>query len=57
MNDPMAWFWVAMILASIAWYAFLLVWLGIKGGQEIYRMTKVFSTLKPPEGQREASED
>ncbi len=43
MNDPLAWFWAAMIAISIGWYTFLLFFLGIKGGFEIYRMTKVFS--------------
>jgi hypothetical protein len=47
MNDPFAWFWAAMIAASIAWYTFLLFYLGIKGGFDIYRMTRVFG--KPPQ--------
>jgi len=47
MNDPFAWFWTAMIAASIAWYSFLLFYLGVKGGFEIYRMTRVFA--KPPQ--------
>ncbi len=42
-NDPFAWFWMAMIALSVAWYAFLLFWLGIKGGHEIVRMTRVLS--------------
>jgi hypothetical protein len=34
------WFWVTMIGLSIAWYGFLLFWLGIKGGREIVRMAR-----------------
>jgi len=37
------WFWAAMIFLSIAWYAILLVYLGIKGGREIVAMTKTLS--------------
>lgn len=35
------WFWTAVVFASIAWYAFLLFWLGTKGGIEIFRMIRV----------------
>ena len=38
MNTLAIWFWSAMILASIAWYAILLFYLGIKGAIEIQRM-------------------
>ncbi len=43
MKDPFAWFWTAMIFSSIAWYTFLLFYLGIKGGFEIARMIKALS--------------
>jgi hypothetical protein len=43
MNDPFAWFWTAMIAISIGWYSFLLFWLGIGGGREIYRLIQVLS--------------
>ena len=32
-------FWTVMIFASIAWYAFLLFYVGAKGGAEIKQMT------------------
>ncbi len=31
-------FWAVMIFASIAWYFFLLFYVGVKGGWEILRM-------------------
>lgn len=35
MNTPFITFWVAMIFGSIAWYGFLVFYLGIKAGGEI----------------------
>ena len=43
MNDAFLWFWSAMIFASIAWYAYLLFHVGIKGGWDIVRMTRALS--------------
>ncbi len=31
----LAWFWMSLIIASILWYAFLLFYVGMKGGKEI----------------------
>jgi|GEM_PF-2547935 hypothetical protein len=31
-------FWAVMVFASIAWYFFLLFYVGIRGGREILRM-------------------
>ena len=33
-------FWTVMIFGSIAWYFFLLFYVGAKGGREIFRMAK-----------------
>ena len=41
MNTFYIWFWSAMILGSIAWYAILLFYLGVKGAIEIERMKAV----------------
>lgn len=41
MKDFFVLFWAFLIFASIAWYAFLVVYLGIKAGREIREMTKV----------------
>ena len=34
-------FWAVLIFASIGWYAFLVFYIGLKGGKEIRQMTKV----------------
>lgn len=40
MRTPFLWFWTAMIFGSIAWYFFLLFYVGFKGGFEIIAMTR-----------------
>ena len=45
MKDPFILFWGALIFASIAWYAFLVVYLGIKAGREIRGMIKTLENL------------
>lgn len=42
MSEIFVWFWSAMIFASIAWYGFLLFYIGFKGGREIRALTKLF---------------
>jgi len=42
MNDLFLLFWSVMIFASIAWYGFLLFYVGFKGGREIIAMNKAF---------------
>jgi hypothetical protein len=42
-DNPLVWFWTAMVFASIAWYSYLLFHIGIRGGWEIVRMTRVLS--------------
>ncbi len=44
MKDPFVLFWAFLIFASIAWYAFLVVYLGIKAGREIREMTKILKS-------------
>jgi hypothetical protein len=41
-------FWTTMIFISIFWYAFLLFYVGAKGGKEIKEMTRVLGR-RPPE--------
>jgi hypothetical protein len=36
-------FWTLMVFTSIAWYAYLLFHVGIKGGWDIVRMIRVLS--------------
>ena len=40
MIDLFVVFWTMMIFLSIAWYGFLLFYVGFKGGKEIRTMTK-----------------
>jgi hypothetical protein len=40
MKDPFLLFWAVLILASILWYGFLVVYLGIKAGREIHALTR-----------------
>jgi hypothetical protein len=42
MNGLFIVFWTVMIFASIAWYGFLLFYIGFKGGRELVAMTKEF---------------
>jgi hypothetical protein len=43
MKDPFVLFWAALIFASVAWYGFLVVYLGIKAGREIRDLTRELS--------------
>ena len=42
MMTPFVVFWTVMIFASIAWYGFLVFYVGYKGGREIRAMTQAF---------------
>ena len=42
MNTLFIVFWTVMIFASIAWYGFLIFYVGWKGGREIKAMTRAF---------------
>ncbi len=46
MKDPFVLFWAALIFASIAWYAFLVFYLGIKAGREIRELTQTLEQRK-----------
>ena len=50
MRDPFVWFWTAMIFLSIAWYAVLLFYVGVRGGREILRMTRALSDRPEDDG-------
>lgn len=47
MSDPFLVFWAALIFASIAWYAFLVFYVGLKAGREIRVMTKSLENRPP----------
>ncbi len=46
MNSVYIWFWTAMIFSSIVWYAFLLFYVGVKGGREIGQMARSLARRK-----------
>jgi hypothetical protein len=41
-------FWTLLIFGSIAWYGFLLFYVGAKGGREILHLTRQLGRRKPP---------
>jgi hypothetical protein len=47
MMDLFVVFWTLMIFTSIAWYGFLLFYVGVKGGREIIVMTKTLDERAP----------
>ena len=49
MIDLFVVFWTVMIFASIAWYGFLLFYVGFKGGREIRALTKMLDQRATPE--------
>jgi hypothetical protein len=50
MTTPFVIFWTVMIFASIAWYGFLVFYLGYKGGREIKAMIKRFGQRRDGDG-------
>lgn len=40
MTNPFVLFWAVLILSSIAWYGFLVVYIGIRAGRDIKAMIK-----------------
>ena len=45
-------FWSVMIFASIAWYGFLIFYVGYKGGREIRAMTRALERRGEEEQKR-----
>jgi hypothetical protein len=43
MNSPFVIFWAVLIAASIAWYGYLVFYIGFKAGREIRALTKTLS--------------
>ncbi|MBS0630682.1 MAG: hypothetical protein JSS11_02115 [Verrucomicrobia bacterium] len=43
MKDPFIIFWAVMLFASIVWYAFLVVYIGIKAGRELRTLIRDLS--------------
>ena len=49
MSDPFVVIWTVLIFTSIAWYGFLLFYVGFKGGREIKALTKTLDERNAPE--------
>ncbi len=47
---PTLWiaFWTVIIFGSIAWYGFLLFYIGVKAWQDIVQMIRTLEARKPP---------
>jgi hypothetical protein len=41
--------WTALIFASVAWYGFLVFYIGYKGARELLQMTRKLSKVRPEE--------
>ena len=52
MKDPFLIFWTVLLFASIFWYGFLVIYLGIKAGREVRELTR---TLDLAKARREAT--
>ena len=51
MNILFVIFWTVMVFTSIAWFAFLLLYIGVKGGKEIKEMTRTLAA-RPDEDKK-----
>jgi hypothetical protein len=49
MNSLLPYLWAGLIVASIAWYAFLVVHIGRKAGTEIRELIRTLSERGPPD--------
>jgi hypothetical protein len=49
MIDLFAMVWTVLIFTSIAWYAALLFYIGVKGGREIVEMTRTLGARPDPD--------
>jgi hypothetical protein len=56
MSAFLPWCWTAILILSITWYAVMIVYVGLKGGVEIMRMTRTLAERHengPPAAPRE----
>jgi hypothetical protein len=47
MKDPYVLFWAILLFTSIAWYGFLVFYIGIKAGAEIKTLIKDLTIARP----------
>ncbi|MDB6094561.1 MAG: hypothetical protein JWM32_2123 [Verrucomicrobia bacterium] len=50
MKDPYVLAWTALLFTSIAWYGFLVFYIGKKAGSELKTLIKDLTASRPPEG-------
>jgi hypothetical protein len=43
MNSILVIFWAALIFGSIAWYGYLVFYIGLKAGREILKLAKTLA--------------
>ena len=46
MKDPFVLFWTVLLFASIFWYGFLVLYLGVKAGWEIRALIRTLGELR-----------
>jgi len=46
MNSLFLYFWAALIGASILWYGFLVLYIGLKAGREILQLMRTLTERK-----------
>lgn len=56
MKDPFILFWAVMLFASIFWYAFLVVYIGIKAGRELRTLIRDLSAAQAKAKAAEAAQ-
>lgn len=50
MSNPYVIAWAVLLFASIAWYGFLVFYIGIRAGKELKTLVKDLTVNRPPEG-------
>ena len=48
MKDPYVIAWAVLLYASIAWYGFLVFFIGIRAGKELKTLIKDLTAARPP---------
>ena len=49
MKDPSVIAWTVLLFTSIAWYGFLVYFIGIRAGREMKTLIKDLSAARPPD--------
>jgi hypothetical protein len=47
MKDPYVIFWTVLLFSSIAWYAFLVFFIGVRAGAELKTLIKDLTVSRP----------